>query len=287
MHQFTFRLHVVITTGIRFVVNLKNIETMKKSILILSAVFTTFSLMAFGYLNSGNTTTKPNQKVTSNEAKIIPAPIDFFYDVDSRFMSTITKEKLHSATSILDFLPKTQTDQVELYTSVKVIILDDYRQTDRQATGKDDVLTAAQLKLLQSVDYSDNILIRADYQQKNNINGVFGYNYFTPHITIIPEKEAAYIYGKDALINYLKTNSQEKISIVQKGNLKGGKLYFTVTKKGTIKDIKLAATSGYPAIDTKMIELMENNPGMWFPAENEKGEKVEQKLVFSFGTIGC
>ncbi len=262
---------------------------MKKSILIIGTAFTTISLMAFGYLNTENTATQcSSQEIDSNEANINTEPaVTFFYDVDSRFMSTVTKEKLHSATSILDFLPKTQTDQVEVYQSVQVIILDDYHQTNQKATGKDEMLTTSQLNLLQTVDYSNNILIRADFQQKNNVTGELGHNYFTPHITIVPEKEAEYIYGKEQLINYLKTGSQEKINLLNPGKLQGGKLYFTVTKKGTIANVKLTATSGYPTIDDTMIELIKNNPGKWLPAENAKGEKVDQKLVFSFGTIGC
>jgi len=260
---------------------------MKKSILIVSAVFTTISLMAFGFLK---TETPNKQETAANKTETNPVKtraVTFFYDVDSRFMSTVTKEKLHNATSLLDFLPKAQTNQVEIYQSVQVIILDDYHPTDLRATGKDEMLTAAQLELLQTVDYSANILIRADFQEKNKVTGVLSHNYFTPHITIVPEKEASYIFGKAALINYLKVNSKEKIAHVEPGNLKGGKLYFTVTKDGNIANVELAATSGYPTVDEAMLKLMTTTPGMWIPAENANGEKVAQKLVFSFGTIGC
>jgi len=194
---------------------------------------------------------------------------------------------LHNATSILDFLPKSQTDPVENYQSVQVIILDDYHQTELRATGKDALLTVAQLELLKEVDYSANILIRADFQQKNKVTRQLENNYFTPHITIVPEKEANYIFGKAALINYLTVNSKEQISLVKPGQLKGGKLYFTVTKDGNIANVRLTSTSGYPTIDEKMLQLMTTVPGMWLAAENAKGEKVAQTLVFSFGTIGC
>ena len=260
---------------------------MKKSILIISAVFTAVSLMAFGFLNT-ETQNIHEKAANKTETKTVKTrAVTFFYDVDSRFMSTVTKAKLHSATSILDLLPKAQTDPVESYESVQVIILDDYHQTDLRATGTDEVLTAAQLQLLQTVDYSANILIRADFKEKNKITGLLSHNYFTPHITIVPEKEANYILGKAALINYLKVNSKEKIALVEPGNLKGGKLYFTVTKDGNIANVELAATSGYPTIDNTMLNLMNTVPGMWLPAENANGEKVAQKLVFSFGTIGC
>jgi len=36
-----------------------------------------------------------------------------------------------------------------------------------------------------------------------------------------------------------------------------------------------------------MIELITKTPGEWQPAENYKGEKVDQELVVSFGLMGC
>jgi hypothetical protein len=36
-----------------------------------------------------------------------------------------------------------------------------------------------------------------------------------------------------------------------------------------------------------MTELITNFPGTWEPAENSKGEKVDQELVVSFGLMGC
>ena len=51
--------------------------------------------------------------------------------------------------------------------------------------------------------------------------------------------------------------------------------------------VELEESSGYPAIDKTMIELLTNAPGKWKPAKNAKGEKVDQQLVFSFGEVGC
>ena len=42
-----------------------------------------------------------------------------------------------------------------------------------------------------------------------------------------------------------------------------------------------------PEIDEKMIELILNMSGEFFPAENAQGQKVEQELVVSFGLMGC
>ncbi len=191
---------------------------MKKNILILSGVLVTLSILAYGVIDSKDSVT--NQEIASisevnpfDEQVIedlnVKAYPDFSYDVGSRFMSRITKEDLHKAKSILDFLPKEQTDPVFKYKTVSVIILDDFRQTDKREIGYSEVLTDAQIKLLQSTDYSTNFLIRADFQEMNSEVNHLVNNYFSPHMTVVPENEAVYVNGKDALIDYLKENSRE------------------------------------------------------------------------------
>jgi hypothetical protein len=47
-------------------------------------------------------------------------------------------------------------------------------------------------------------------------------------------------------------------------------------------------TTGYPSLDKKLMTLIKNIPGKWTPAENIKGEIMEQELVFTFGSAdGC
>jgi hypothetical protein len=269
---------------------------MRKNILILGIVLAAFSLAAYGVVNSKKS--EVNKIIASNNVVIpldekviedfnVKAYPDFAYDVNSRFMSTITKEDLHKAKSILDFLPKEQTDPVIRYESVSVIILDDYKETDKRETGYSEILTEAQIKLIQSIDYSTNFLIRADFQEMNKEVNHLVNNYFSPHLTVVPENEAVYVNGKDALIDYLKENSIEKTTIVNERKLKSGKIYFTVTKNGTISNVNLTSTSGYPSIDLYMIELVKSIPGTWAAATNSIGQKVDQELVFSFGTMGC
>jgi len=286
---------------------------MKKSIIIFVTLLTTLSLTAFGFINcndsvTGKVETSSNKIVAVDQqvAEVIndrvlsdfsfdigtiigpinKGDLDFFFDFGTRF-SAIKKGDLDKSRSILDFLPKDQTQRVVLYKSVDIIIIKDDKQSDIIETGKGGVLTAAQIELLQSSDYSTNIKIRADYLEKNKVTGQLDNSYSTPHLTIVPEKQAVYISGKEALIKYLRENSKENTAIVQKDNLIPAKLYFTVTKKGTISNIKIPRSSGYPSLDKKIIELITKAPGKWEPAENSKGEKVDQELVISFGMVGC
>lgn len=269
---------------------------MKKRIIVLSTVIAALGLTAFGFINSTNVVTA--EETTAIKEKITPetaleGPVkennrpDFRYDVSSRYLMTITKEKLQHAKSITDILPQDWTDFIVSYKEISINFIENNEQSEYKASGNTELLNAAQLKLLQAAEYSTNVLIRADYLEKHKESGNLIDNYITPHLTIIPAKQAEYDKGKNALLKYLKENSGEIISTVKKQKLQPGRLNFTVSKNGTISEVELESSSGYPAIDKTMTDLINNMPGKWEPAENAKGEKVDQKLVFFYGVMGC
>ena len=269
---------------------------MKKNILIICAVLATFSFMAFSYINRSIAETSQEEATCSNSVDVDTdflntffnkADVDLSYDVGSRYMRTVTKEDLHKAKSILDIVPEDPKVLIESYYSVTVNILDDNYNTVISETGDGPKLTAAQIKLLRSVDYSTDIMIRSEYQQKSWDNGALRYNYSTPYVTVVPEKQAVYAKGNDKLIAYAKENTKEFAAIVKENEIEDGKVTFTVTKEGKVANASITATSGYPALDKKMVDLVSNMPGTWESATNSKGEKIEQKFVFSFGIFGC
>ena len=248
---------------------------MKKNILIFCTVLAAFSLTAFGYLNWSN----PQ-----------PAEMDLVYNVDSRFIATITKEDLHKAKSVADITPeKAEWDKIS-FLNMKVAILQD--DGEIAELGDDGVLNADQIKLLQSTDYSTNFYMEGRGKRKGaGPEGLkdldqeeFNLAYY---ITIVPEQEAEYAGGQKALIDYLKINSQIYTSIIEEDQLRPGQVSFTVTKAGTIGKVELNSTSGYPTIDEVLVGLVKNIPGKWHPAKNAKGERVDQELVFFFGRQGC
>jgi len=211
---------------------------------------------------------------------------DFIYDVGPRF-GAIKKREVDKAISIATFFDEKQLQYIVSLKSVSITLIKGDKRIDTKTTGYSDKLTTAQLKLIQSFDYSTNFLIRAEYQQINKETGELEDSYSTPHLTIVPKKQAEYSLGKNALKKFLKESSEITRTNVEPEKLKPAKLFFTVTKKGTIENVKLDRSSNYPLVDKKMIELINNTPGKWQPAENYKGEKVDQELVVSFGLMGC
>ena len=209
---------------------------------------------------------------------------DLVYKVDSRFIARITKEKLNKAKSIIDILPKEGTEFMEIYENVVVTILGEADEI--KALGNDEILNDKQLNLLKSADYSTDFYITANCKRRNENGELYGYD-LVYYMTIIPEQEAEFAGGKEALVKYLRGNSKVVTSIITKDKLKPGRFNFTVTKAGTVENVELSSTSGYSGVDEHLVELIENMPKKWQAATNEKGEKVNQELIFFFGLEGC
>jgi len=271
---------------------------MKKNILMFCTVLMALSLVAYAFNNEEAKETNQLDVLESQDlVSNIEGPeklknkvfTDFIYDVGPRF-GVIKKSDLDKVTSFNDFIADEHAGRIVLYKKLSVMVLDgdektNIRETDN--TGNSGNLTPAQLKLLQSADYSTNLLIRADYREKNFHTGNLENSTWTPYLTVVPEKQAIYIDGKDALKKFLKQETEAVRVNVQADLLKPAKLFFTVTKKGNIENVYLDRTSGYPDVDKIMIELISKAPGTWEPAQNTKGEKVAQELVVSFGLMGC
>jgi hypothetical protein len=265
---------------------------MKKNILIICTTLIIFSLTACGQNQIDTLTNKAEMAsaktvafektfLTAVDRQINP---DLIYKVESRFIANITKEDLHNAKTIIDILPKEATKTMESYQGVIVSILGN--EGEITEIGRNEVLNEKQVKLLQSADYSSNIHITAKCKESNEFGRLWDYD-LVYYMTVIPEKEAEFTYGQEALIEYLKTNSKSKTAVIRADKLQPCRINFKVTKEGKIKNVKLDSTSGYPSVDEALIDLLTNMPQTWIPATNTKGEKIDQELVFFFGSEGC
>lgn len=270
---------------------------MKKRIIILSTTLAIISVLIIGFTNLDNTDTPEvnssnnknlaldDQNIVAPNLKDIP---DLYYGVDARF-APVKKADVHNATTIYDFLNEGEKAQIEHIYSVDVIVVKNNQLSEVSAMGTTEQLTDAQVEILKSTDYFSHFTIRTEFKGKNRETGIIENRFFGPHITVVPDKQAVYNDGKESLINYLKDSSKENMKVIKGDDLGAIKISFIVTKNGIVTDVKHdAMTTGYPSIDKKLIELIENIPGKWTPAKNAKGEKMEQELVFTFGPRdGC
>ncbi len=270
---------------------------MKKSIIILGTALAILSVLILGFTNWNNdaanaskssdnkTLALENHNIEEPKYKVIP---DLYYGVDTRF-AAVKKTDIQKATTIYAFLNEGEKQQIAHINSVNIVIIKDNRQSELQTYGTSDQLTDAQIKLIRSTDYFNHFTIRTEFKEKKKETGKLEERFFGPHITVVPDQQAIYVNGKDELIKYLKDNSRDDINIIKDDKLGAIKLSFIISKQGTVKDVKHdAMTTGYPSIDERFITLIKKIPGKWIPAENSRGEKIEQELVFTFGPAnGC
>ena len=161
-----------------------------------------------------------------------------------------------------------------------------YQREEKSAEGAGFELNMQQIELLKSADYSDNFSLVANCKGKHKNVKKEEYD-LAYYLTVVPEKQARYESGVEGFVEYLQKASQEAVAHASEDELEPGKIGFTVNAQGTISAVELIESSGYSDIDQTMMELVRNTPGTWEPAANEKGETVDQKLVFFFGMIGC
>ncbi|MBT8191254.1 MAG: hypothetical protein HKN67_12800 [Saprospiraceae bacterium] len=244
---------------------------MKKNHLILLAILSVISLSAFAFINI-----KSTSDTQSN--------IDFFYGVDSRYATTLTKDKVINARWFDELFPERATKGIETWHSTEVVVLEGENKIKSKGIGNR--FSPDQFELLQSIDYSTNFYITANCEKRRDPL-TLEKDSIVYWMTIIPENEARYKDGHNALIDYLKKNSQDDISIVKQGSIQPGRIDFLISTEGKIENISLDSSTGYPTIDDAMINLVNKIPGQWIPASNSNGEAVPQKLVFFFGNMGC
>lgn len=262
---------------------------MKQRSILFITTLVALGTLIYGFTNwhdgNANKSESSENIVLAVKNNAIP---DLYYGVDTRF-AAVKKADVHNATTIYDFLNEGEKNQIEQINSVKLVIVKDNQLSNIQAYGYDEKLTKDQLEILRSTDYFSHFTIRTEFQGKSEDTGKMENRFFGPHITVTPEKQATYLYGKDALLDYLKDNSIDDMQIIKDGKLGAIKLSFTITKEGNVSDVKHdAMTTGYPSIDERFMTLLKNIPGKWIPAENSEGEKMDQELVFTFGPRdGC
>lgn len=265
---------------------------------MIGAILTTLSLTAYAYMNWGQpepevqqiSCAEPvNESIVSSAYGLAttPAnmPLDFVFSVDNRFVTTITLNQLQNAKSIIDILPDEATETLSEFREVKVDTLPNNYKTAIE--GVDETLNQDQLDLLQSTGYSSNFYLESKCKNQKTRKAALENYHLVYYLTVVPEKAATYPGGQNSVANYLEKNSEEQMASIEWAALRPGKVSFTVTKKGTISQVRLNSTCGTPSFDKHVIELIKTLPNQWEPATNAKGQQVHQEFVFFYGQKGC
>lgn len=214
------------------------------------------------------------------------AEINWNLKFGSRFDATISREDLHKARSILDIIPEEASEGIISVESAVVTVLPD-ESGETVKFSKSEQLTAEQIRLMQTTNYSDGITMRADYSYNHPETGKLVRDYLVYYMTVVPEKQAVYSPGREEFLHYLMSDFQQFSKSIEQEKLQSGRVMFTVTADGRMDQVHLDSSCGYPQVDERIMNAVKNLPGTWIPASNSYGENVEQQFVFFFGNQGC
>jgi hypothetical protein len=270
-----------------------NFIMMKSTTLIIVNAFAFIILTTSSFLILRNLDT-PEDKVSCQtmdryETKVEKTERDFefLYHVESRFLYKISKEKVDKALTIGDVLPDVTQVGFVTYSNVKVTKFAEERSDWIIVDGGDEVFSPEQIQLLRSMDFTSSFSITGSVSTFDVLTGLTKRDTIVQYMTIVPDLEATYKPGYNALIKHVKDKAKEFVSFVEQDKLSAGKVSFVITKEGNIDQVELSSSCNYPLIDSEMLTAVSEMPGSWEAARNKSGEKVDQELVLFFGLMGC
>ena len=220
------------------------------------------------------------------------------YMVDT-WSSPMTREAVEEITSILYFWRdnKNSKYKVDNFTEVWVANLKDYPdwqldvdeiEPHLKAMSPTTEYTKEQLAIIENAEYNDHLRFSARFNSTKIETGeVEEYKLISQSMSLVPEVQASYKGGMEALVDHLKKHSHDVVSHVKRDKVGRCRIFFKVTERGTIDEVRLVESSNYPEVDESLIELVKDIPRKWKPAKTEQGEKVAQEFVFTFGRAGC
>jgi hypothetical protein len=204
-------------------------------------------------------------------------------DAQQIYSRTTTEQTLSNAKSVEDLIENYPSSWIKDYRSVDI----EFSTEDEIITlsSPNNKLTEEQQKILQTLKTTSGISVTVNYNKKN-YNDHIEKRQMNVSMVVVPEIEAEYKGGYNAMITYLKESSKDEIA-AKNFNLKPQPtINFVVNENGVTENIKLIRTSSDKEIDKLLIDLVRQMP-KWTPAKNAKGENVKQEFVFNVGQDGC
>jgi len=209
---------------------------------------------------------------------------DLRFEVRGKYTRAITKGKLSKAKSLEDIIPYYAHNWISDYISVEIWAYCD--GIARKGMGPNDFLNVEQKDILNTIDLGSELIINVNYTYNNPFTDSTEHNSMNIVMTVVPEIEAEYKAGPQAMIEYLEENAMDKISDSTLNYIQQWAVLFTVNEKGKITNAKISMSTGDAKTDSLFLEAINNMPE-WKPAETREGKKVKQEFVFRIGNRGC
>ena len=220
------------------------------------------------------------------------------YMVDT-WSSAITRDEVKKITSIMDFWSDESKSRYKLegFRDIWVVNLKDYPDWQLDVNKIDPIYkaisptteyTSDQLAVVANADYSDHLRFSAIFDRTDLKTGKAEKDaLISQSFSLVPDEQARYRGGMEAVVNYLKKASRKEVKHVKRDDVGRCRIFFNVSESGSITDVKLIESSNYVDVDAALIEIVKDMPRKWKPAQTKEGEKVAQEFVFTFGRAGC
>lgn len=209
------------------------------------------------------------------------------FNVHGNYSRPIAKHSLISAKTLADLIPGYPATWIDEYLSVELSGTCGGKQI--KATGKNDVLNAEQLSLVNKLDLAAELVIHVKYNSKNATNGNITQNKIHVTLSLIPDIEAEYIGGEQALNSFIRENAINRIPEATSKKITKAILRFTVNENGEVSNIQIIRTSGDTSTDALLVESLSKMPN-WKPAQNLDGTRVKQEFELNLNDArsgGC
>ncbi len=150
-------------------------------------------------------------------------------------------------------------------------------------------LEKAQVAKLSRADIGSDITVRLFFNHKRNTldEGTKDVRVAYYSVKVLPEVEASFPGGKEALNAYLSENIINRFS--KKGDdssLPLSFVKFVINEKGAIKNVELNWVNDIPDWGDQLLKVFEAMPN-WIPAQNVNGINVEQQIIIPFWNYDC
>ena len=207
------------------------------------------------------------------------------FEVHGTYTRSIHQDQLSNAGSLGDIMPYYPAAWIMSYNSAEVSTTSN--GTAMSAPGDNDILTDQQKNILRTADLGSNVVINIIYKTNNSATGDPESRIIHYDVTVIPEIEAEYSSGKDAMNKYLKDKAIDKLTDTKDKPYKAV-VSFTVSEEGKIADAQITKSSGSASTDKLLLKAITKMPD-WKPAQKANGTKVKQNFEFTVdtGTDGC
>lgn len=271
---------------------------MKKSILFLTiAVVITvgysFGTSEWSSFVSENESTESTYSGCKPYATVLDDKLEnkveeFVYEIEPRFKNTITMENLVNASTAYDIIPEASLKEKGSVVTAQFRFFNEHEHcmSLNMAQNNNEQINDAQKTFIKGLDYTTSFIFSGNTWRYPTASQT-ELDTFVYYMTVVPHQQAKYKRGEEELIEYFKTYSTDVVAELDVRRLKPGTVNFTITKEGEIHNPLIINTCGYRHIDVRMIRLVESIPGEWEPAEDASGNKVDQRLTFFFGKMGC